>query len=160
MSSSFLLKRLFFDKDIINFDIKMKFANIALISAASANFLQETILELDAVAATTDYTTTKPWEKYAIQNKVGEGICQPHEGAIFWDLKHLDAHKSVEYIGAGQTGFDGHTFAVEICENSFDASTLPVQTVGETKLTVGAIPATTKKGNAYWTTASTETFIP
>ena len=71
MSSSLLLKRLFYDKDIINFDIKMKFANIALISAASANFLQETILELDAVAATTDYTTTKPWEKYAIQNKVG-----------------------------------------------------------------------------------------
>ena len=160
MSSSLLLMRLFFDKDIINFDIKMKFANIALISAASANFLQETILELDAVAATTDFTTTKAWKPYTIHNKVGEGVCQPHEGAIFWDLKQLDAHKSVEYIGAGQSGFEGHTFAVEICEGSFEASTLPVQTVGETKFTVGAVPTTTKKGNAYWTTASTETFVP
>ena len=41
----------------------MKFASIALFGAASANFLQETILELDATAApatTTDSAATEP----------------------------------------------------------------------------------------------------
>ena len=86
----------------------MKFANIALLGAASANFLQDSIVELDTaatpaaapvVAAPEDYSTTAEWKKYAITSKVGEMQCQPHEGYIVWDLKPLDAHKSVDYIG-------------------------------------------------------------
>jgi len=85
----------------------MKFAHIALLGAASANFLQDSIVELDdttaaaAPASPVDYSTTKEWTKYAITSKVGEMQCQPHEGYIVWDLKPLDAHKSVDYIGIG-----------------------------------------------------------
>ena len=95
----------------------MKFANIALLGCASANFLQDSILELDAAAApVTDWTTTANWKKYAITNKVGEMQCQPHEGYIFWDLKPIDAQKDVDYIGKWADEFKGHTFAVELCE--------------------------------------------
>jgi len=79
----------------------MKFALSALLGAATAsasNFLQETILELDAVTlpvptpvvAPIDYTTTAAWKPYTITNKIGEMQCQPHEGAIIWDLKPVD----------------------------------------------------------------------
>ena len=80
----------------------MKFALSALLGAATAsNFLQEAIIELDDAKAATpvDYTKTDAWKNYAITNKVGEMICQPHEGVIFWDLKPMDASKSVDYIG-------------------------------------------------------------
>ena len=100
----------------------MKFANIALLGSASANFLQDSILELDAAAAPAtvpvDYFATKheAWKPYIITNKVGEMQCQPHEGYIFWDLKPIDAHKDVDYIGKWADEFKGHTFAVELCE--------------------------------------------
>ena len=178
----------------------MKFASIALFGAASANFLQETILELDAAAApatTTDSAATEPastepaatepaatepaaapaaapappqdfskdkaWDKYAIKNKVGEGFCQPHVGYVFWDLKQMDEHAGIEYIGTGAVGFDGNAFAVELCEAGFDASKMkPYKNSADKTLTVGAIPSTLHKGNAYWTTESSggETFIP
>jgi hypothetical protein len=77
----------------------MKFAQIALLGAASANFLQDSIVEL--ADTTVDYSTTPEWKKYAIHSKVGEMQCQPHEGYIVWDLKPLDSHKSVDYIGHG-----------------------------------------------------------
>jgi len=50
-------------------------------------------------------------------------LCQPHEGYIFWDLKPLDGH-GVDYIGKDAGAFAGHTFAVEVCENSFPTSKL------------------------------------
>lgn len=75
----------------------------------------------------------------------------------------MDEHAGIEYIGSGAEGFDGNTFAVELCEGSFDASTMkPYETAANKTITVGAIPSTLQKGNAYWTTQSTggETFIP
>ena len=79
----------------------MKFANIALLGSASANFLQDSILELDATtaAAPEDMMSHPAWKQYLITNKVGEMQCQPHEGYIFWDLKPIDANKDVDYIG-------------------------------------------------------------
>jgi hypothetical protein len=96
----------------------MKLANIALLGAASAhsNFLQETILELDAVKTAPAFSTTKEWTKYDTGSKVGEALCQPHEGVIFWDLKQLDQSHDVDYIGTGEKGFGGSTFGVEMCE--------------------------------------------
>ena len=99
----------------------MKFANIALLGCASANFLQDSILELDATtaAAPEDMMSHPAWKKYLITNKVGEMQCQPHEGYIFWDLKPIDANKDVDYIGKWADEFKGHSFAVELCEESF-----------------------------------------
>lgn len=51
-------------------------------------------------------------------------MCQPHEGAVFWDLKPMDRDASVDYIGNGSQNFDGHTFAVELCELKFATNKL------------------------------------
>jgi hypothetical protein len=53
----------------------MKFALYALLGAAAAsNFLQDTIMELDATKPV-DVWTLPAWKDYAITNKVGEGQC-------------------------------------------------------------------------------------
>lgn len=140
----------------------MKFANIALLGSASANFLQDSILELDAAtaAAPEDMMSHPAWKQYLITNKVGEMQCQPHEGYIFWDLKPIDANKDVDYIGKWAPEFNKHTFAVELCESSFIPSakemisyTLP-SADGSTTSTMefDALPQHLKRGNAYWTT--------
>jgi hypothetical protein len=72
-------------------------------------------MELDAAK---DLTTTTPWTKYNTGTKVGEGLCQPREGYIVWDLKPLDQSHEFDYIGAGEEGFGGNTFAVEMCESA------------------------------------------
>ena len=143
----------------------MKFTLPALLGAAAAgsNFLQETILELDAQATPTDWSTKPEWKKYAITNKVGELICQPHEGYIFWDLKPMDAHKSVDYIGVNQEAFGGSTFAVELCEPAFETKTMPAyKNSDKESMTVGTGAGNLRKGNAYWTEAdgSSSNFTP
>jgi len=91
--------------------------------------------------------------------------CQPHEGAIIWDLKPVDNNKSIDYIGKGQEGFGGHTFAVELCEMSFPIATMPSYTTGtkDSAVTYTVDQSTIAQGNAYWTTETsgdTNTFTP
>jgi hypothetical protein len=91
-------------------------------------------------------------------------LCQPHEGYIFWDLKALDGH-GVDYIGKNSAAYKGQTFAVEVCENSFDTSKLTPYTPKGSTTTIerSHTDASLKKGNAYWTKLNTEddsTFFP
>tara|TARA_B110001450_G_C17618465_1_gene480214 strand:+ start:348 stop:1511 length:1164 start_codon:yes stop_codon:yes gene_type:complete len=72
----------------------------------------------------------------------------------------MDAEKSVDYIGAGQAGFNDHTFGVKLCESSFDYTKMPDYKVGDETLVVGAPEASLKHGNAYWTTADGTNFTP
>lgn len=74
----------------------------------------------------------------------------------------MDQSHDVDYIGAGQEGFGGNTFGVEMCEGAFETSTMkPVKVADDKSLTVG-VPTVTGKGNAYWNTVSEggETFVP
>lgn len=90
-------------------------------------------------------------------------LCQPHEGYIFWDLKALDGH-GVDYIGKNSAAYKGQTFAVEVCENSFDTEKLtPYTPTGSTETYERShTDASLGKGNAYWTTLNSDetTFYP
>lgn len=143
----------------------MKFAYTALLGAASANFLQELDSTAAAATAPEDATEKAEWAKYKIESKlteVGGGLCQPSEGLVVWDLKGLDAKKSVDYIGASQAGFSDNTFGVELCESSFDYTKMPNYKVGESEFNILAPETPLKHGNAYWSseTADGTTFTP
>lgn len=56
--------------------------------------------------------------------KVGDGMCQPHEGLVFWDLKPLDASASTDFKKVGDSN---NYFAFKLCETKFKSSELKLK---------------------------------
>jgi hypothetical protein len=69
---------------------------------------------------------------------------------VFWDLKPLEKHKSVDYIGRNHQGFSGHTFGDKLCGNSFDYSKMPNYKIEESSYSIENPKTPLKHGNAYW----------
>lgn len=76
--------------------------------------------------------SSKTWtDMHKITHRVGEGLCQPYVGFLFWDLKPLDAKRSIDMYY--DSGFGDHAFGVKLCELEFPSSELAHYTADGTK---------------------------